>query len=66
MPKQSYIRFNCNLDKENYTKLLKLQKYYTRLFNKKVSLTDTFLICVQAECEENKKELSSIQLDYNL
>ena len=59
-------RFNCFLGSEDYIKFLKLQKYYSRLFNKKVTLTETFLICLQAEAEENKKEIEEIQLDYDI
>ena len=66
MPKDIYIRFNCNLDKDNYVKLLKLQKYYSKLFNKKITLTDTFMICLQSECEENKEDLKNISLDYDI
>ena len=61
-----YIRFNCNIDKCNYSKLLKLQKYYSRLFNKKITLTETFIICIQSECENNLEDLKNITLDYEL
>ena len=60
----SFIRFNCNIDNDNYVKFLKLQKYYSKLFNKKVSLTDTFLICLQSEFENNNEELKNITIEY--
>lgn len=59
-------RFNCFIGSDDYTSFLKLQKYYSRLFNKKITLTDTFLICLQAQAEENKKEIEDIQLDYDI
>lgn len=62
----NYIRFNCNLDKKEYERMLKLQKYYSRLFNKKISLTETFILCLQCAYNENNYELSNITLDYDL
>ena len=66
MGANSNYRFNCFVDKENYVKFLKLQKYYSKLFNKKVSLTEVFIIALQREADINKSNISTITLDYDI
>lgn len=61
--KQSKYRFDCNIDNDNYIKFVKLQTYYSKLFNKKVTLTDTFIICLQNEYESNLEELRNITIE---
>lgn len=61
--KQSKYRFDCNIDNDNYIKFVKLQAYYSKLFNKKVTLTDTFMICLQNEYESNLEELRNITIE---
>lgn len=63
MYKKGFIRFDVNFDFDTYEQLLKLQVYYSDLFNKKVTLKDVLTICIQSESENNKEELTKITLD---
>lgn len=39
---KSFIRFNCNIEQDDYSKFLILQEYFSKLENRKVTLTETF------------------------
>lgn len=39
---KSFIRFNCNIEQDDYSKFLLLQEYFSKLENRKVTLTETF------------------------
>ncbi len=60
------VRVNFVLDKNVYIQLLKLQKYYTRLENKKNTLTDVVKFLIVQEYQNEFDNVNSLELDYNI
>lgn len=60
------VRVNFVLDKQDYVKMLKLQKYYTKLDNKKVTLTDVVKFLVIQEYQNEFDNVNDIILDFDI
>lgn len=60
------VRVNFVLDKTDYIKMLKLQKYYTKVENKKNTLTDVLRFLIIQEYQNEFDNVDNIVLDYDI